>query len=90
MENTIAKVSAETDVITPAQLLKHWQNHRNLTRRVIEAFPEKNYTIIPSEACVPLPSWHGNIGDGCSWHEGRCEGQLGKRSGCVRKTSPAH
>lgn len=28
-------------VITPAELLHHWQGHRNLTRRVIEAFPEK-------------------------------------------------
>ena len=29
-----------TAVLTPAQLLAHWQNHRKLTRRVIEAFPE--------------------------------------------------
>ncbi|WP_018627976.1 DinB family protein [Niabella aurantiaca] len=29
------------NVIGKAQLLKHWQGHRNLTRRVIEAFPEK-------------------------------------------------
>ncbi|RDV10260.1 damage-inducible protein DinB [Pontibacter diazotrophicus] len=28
-------------VITSADLLKHWQGHRSLTRRVIEAFPEK-------------------------------------------------
>jgi len=28
-------------VITSAELLQHWQGHRNLTRRVIEAFPEK-------------------------------------------------
>ena len=27
-------------VITPEALLKHWQGHRRLTRRVIEAFPE--------------------------------------------------
>lgn len=27
-------------VITPEQLLAHWQGHRALTRRVIEAFPE--------------------------------------------------
>lgn len=26
--------------ITPAQLLEHWQGHRHLTRRVVEAFPE--------------------------------------------------
>lgn len=28
-------------VITASELLDHWQGHRNLTRRVIEAFPEK-------------------------------------------------
>lgn len=27
--------------ITSWELLDHWQGHRNLTRRVIEAFPEK-------------------------------------------------
>jgi uncharacterized damage-inducible protein DinB len=27
--------------ITADQILEHWQGHRNLTRRVIEAFPEK-------------------------------------------------
>ncbi|WP_242691769.1 DinB family protein [Desertivirga arenae] len=35
-------------VITPQQLLTHWQGHRALTRRVIEAFPEdklSDYTI---------------------------------------------
>ncbi|TDH20670.1 damage-inducible protein DinB [Segetibacter sp. 3557_3] len=34
-ENQIAKV------ITSAELLEHWQGHRRLTRRVIDAFPEK-------------------------------------------------
>lgn len=29
------------EVINQENLLKHWQGHRNLTRRVIEAFPEK-------------------------------------------------
>lgn len=31
--------SAPAPVITPAGLLKHWQSHRRLTRRVIEAYP---------------------------------------------------
>lgn len=30
-----------TTVVTADALLKHWQGHRGLTRRVIEAFPEK-------------------------------------------------
>ena len=28
--------------ITPEQLLSHWQGHRALTRRVIEAFPDEH------------------------------------------------
>ncbi len=27
--------------LTSNELLKHWQGHRNLTRRIIEVFPEK-------------------------------------------------
>jgi len=34
METTTAQV------ISPAELLRHWQGHRSLTRRTIEAFPE--------------------------------------------------
>lgn len=29
-------------VITPEQLLEHWQGHRRVTRRLIEAFPDKS------------------------------------------------
>jgi uncharacterized damage-inducible protein DinB len=32
--------AVSTQVITPEELLEHWQGHRRLTRRVIEAFPE--------------------------------------------------
>ncbi|HEX7361438.1 MAG TPA: DinB family protein [Bryobacteraceae bacterium] len=32
--------TAETSVLTAEGLLKHWQGHRSLTRRTIEAFPE--------------------------------------------------
>jgi uncharacterized damage-inducible protein DinB len=28
-------------VITPEQLLEHWQGHRRVTRRLVAAFPEK-------------------------------------------------
>jgi uncharacterized damage-inducible protein DinB len=37
-----------TLVISEKQLLEHWQGHRRLTRRVIEAFPEDklfNYSV---------------------------------------------
>ena len=30
-------------IITKDELLKHWQGHRALTRRVIELFPEKDF-----------------------------------------------
>jgi uncharacterized damage-inducible protein DinB len=33
-------VAKETNVTTATELLEHWQGHRRLTRRVIEAFPE--------------------------------------------------
>jgi uncharacterized damage-inducible protein DinB len=31
---------SSTVVITPDQLLQHWQGHRKLTRRIIDAFPD--------------------------------------------------
>lgn len=34
------EATANAQVITPGQLLEHWQGHRRLTRRMIEAFPE--------------------------------------------------
>ena len=32
--------ATETVLLTAAQFLEHWQGHRKLTRRVIDAFPE--------------------------------------------------
>ncbi len=34
---------AEMQVISPRKLLKHWQGHRTLTRRIIEKFPEQDF-----------------------------------------------
>lgn len=42
MDATIKETKTKS-VITPAELLEHWQGHRRLTRRVIEAFPEKEF-----------------------------------------------
>ncbi|HEU5351590.1 MAG TPA: DinB family protein [Terracidiphilus sp.] len=36
----MALETAATEVINAETLLNHWQGHRRLTRRVIEAFPE--------------------------------------------------
>ncbi len=43
MENSSIREKEITSkvVITPKALLEHWQGHRRLTRKVIEAFPEK-------------------------------------------------
>lgn len=35
------KLTQTAGVMNKEQLLKHWQGHRALTRKVIEAFPEK-------------------------------------------------
>ncbi len=34
---------AQKQVITPEELLKHWLGHRRVTRKVIQAFPEKEF-----------------------------------------------
>jgi uncharacterized damage-inducible protein DinB len=36
-----APTSSNAIVVTPEGLLEHWQGHRRVTRRMIEAFPEK-------------------------------------------------
>lgn len=43
MESTAVRTEAITPdvVITPQALHRHWQSHRGLTRRMIEAFPEE-------------------------------------------------
>lgn len=38
--STTIKQKTNSEVITSEALLNHWQGHRSLTRRVIEAFPE--------------------------------------------------
>src|SRR5690606_23928655 len=42
MEKNI-KEQTQVQLISPAQLLAHYQDHRGLTRRVIEAFPERDF-----------------------------------------------
>lgn len=37
------QVIKQAEVITSQELFKHWMGHRHLTRRVIEAFPEKDF-----------------------------------------------
>ena len=47
MENK-TMTAQDATVMTSADFLEQWQGHRRLTRKVIEAFPEKdffNYSI---------------------------------------------
>ena len=44
MNNTHENTVATAEVISSTSLLEHWQGHRALTRRVIEAFPEEEFT----------------------------------------------
>jgi uncharacterized damage-inducible protein DinB len=37
---TMATDTETKPILTPEMLLEHWQGHRRVTRRVIEAFPE--------------------------------------------------
>src|SRR4051794_19960439 len=42
-QNSRSRMPAESSTVpavTPPQFLAHWQGHRRLTRRVIEAFPD--------------------------------------------------
>lgn len=36
-------MSDPTTLLSPAELLAHWQGHRDLTRRTIEAFPTEGF-----------------------------------------------
>ena len=36
-------ITQKAEVITSTELFKHWMGHRQLTRRVIEAIPEKDF-----------------------------------------------
>ena len=40
MNDSASEAPPRTSIITPDQLLEHWQGHRRLSRRMIEAFPD--------------------------------------------------
>lgn len=43
MNTTKKETEPLSEVLTKEELLIHWQGHRQLTRKVIEAFPEKEF-----------------------------------------------
>lgn len=47
-------MNANAQVISPQDLLEHWQGHRALTRRVIELFPEKDFFEFSIAGMRPL------------------------------------
>ncbi|ARK12818.1 DinB family protein [Fibrella sp. ES10-3-2-2] len=58
MENTMQRSQTmDQIVLSPQQLLAHWQGHRGLTRRLIEAYPEEHfgsYTLGGMRPCSAL------------------------------------
>ncbi|MFC6618771.1 hypothetical protein [Deinococcus radiophilus] len=53
-------MSNQQAILTPTELLAHWQGHRELTRRVIEAFPEEALPSITLWRCAPSGRWPAN------------------------------
>ena len=43
METSTASEKSTTQLIELQELLEHWQGHRRLTRKAIEAFPEEEF-----------------------------------------------
>ena len=43
MSTTTSTTKPIAQTISPTELLEHWQGHRRLTRKVIEAFPEEEF-----------------------------------------------
>lgn len=45
----MTQTQTQTAIITPAELLAHWQGHLGLTRRTLELFPEESlFTFTPA------------------------------------------
>jgi uncharacterized damage-inducible protein DinB len=43
MDKSVTERKTIHGVISPMELLEHWQGHRALTRKLIEAFPEEEF-----------------------------------------------
>ena len=54
--------NASATIFTPQQLLTHWQGHRGLTRKMIEAFPDDKLFTYSIGGMRPFselaPAWH--------------------------------
>ena len=54
-------MTTSTVVTTPDELLAHWQGHRRVTRRMIEAFPEKELFEYSIGGMRPFASMAGEL-----------------------------
>jgi len=52
-----ATESATETALSNQDLLQQWQGHRRLTRRTIEAFPEKDLFTFSVAGMRPFGSW---------------------------------
>ena len=57
----MATQSAPTSFISADAFLEHWQGHRRLTRRVIEAFPEDAFTTYSIGGMRPFSALVGEM-----------------------------
>ena len=79
-------MATETTVLTSETLLKHWQGHRGLTRKMIEAFPEDKLFTYSIGGMRPFAElvyeFLGMCCTGCY----RCRyGHMGKMGRCPNK-----
>lgn len=66
-----ARVDQLSEVISQQELLAHWQGHRDLTRRIIAAFPENDFFNFRIGGMRPLFGNDRRITRYCrTWNEG--------------------
>ena len=87
--------SAPASFVTPDALLDHWQGHRRLTRRVIEAFPDDRLftfsvgsmrpfgVMVLELLAMALPNLRGVLTD--SWQSREGEGGPRTREALLRR-----
>ena len=59
--STATAAQQQASVISSSELLQHWQGHRALTRKVIEAFPEKEFFEYSIGAMRPFAAIVGEL-----------------------------
>lgn len=60
-QTQLTDMEQDTVIITPDALLAHWQGHRSLTRKVIEAFPDDKLFTYSIGGMRPFRNWYKNL-----------------------------